>query len=99
MSNRPNALVELGKKQAALFNENNVAYVSCLVKFNSQRHILLWCYTSFVGSKKIIPIEELPKSDKESIWEMAKEMGVGLDKNGIIELCKAFYTLEYLLRL
>lgn len=100
MSKQPSALVELGKKQAALFEENNVAYVSCLVKFNSQRNILVWCYTSFVGAKKINPIEDILPSEKKSMWEMANEIANGiLDKDGLIELCKAFYTLEYLLRL
>lgn len=74
--------------------------MSCLVKFNSQRYILLWCYASLVGNKKIKLMEALDKDDKESIWAMAKEIADGrINKNDVIELCKALYTLEYLLTL
>lgn len=45
-------------------------------------------------------MEALDKDDKESIWAMAKEIADGrINKNDVIELCKALYTLEYLLTL
>lgn len=98
MKSPVNTLEELGRKQVDLFHLNNQIYIDCLVKFNSPRHILTLCYNKFVRLKKIIPIEQLPEEEKNKLWGQTKWYCDGrMTKDGVIELAKALYILEYLL--
>lgn len=88
----------LAKKQAELFNENNITYIDCLVRSNGLKSIWLGAYADLINLKEIEPIDKLPSDEKKILWETATEFSKGLlSKENNIELCKALYTLEYLL--
>lgn len=90
--------IELGRKQASLFMDNNLPYVECLITADCNRSILNTCYNVLVRSKKMIPIDKLPEKEKLTLWETAKEFAKDrMNKEQLIELVKALLTLEYFL--
>lgn len=90
----------LAIKQAELFTENNIAYSSTLVTGESTRYIMNSAYRGLVNGNHLVPLELLPKDEKENVWETAKEISAGrLNKAKTIELSKALYCLEYILNL
>lgn len=92
--------IDLGKKQAALFMQDNVTYIEILVTGDCSRAILHTCYNILVRQNNLIPIEQLPPTEKTNLWESGKEFANGrLDEKKGIELVKALYALEYLLNL
>ena len=94
----PNPWIELGNKQAALFINNNIAYMNLLVTGDCSRHILNSVYRILVGQRKIPELEKMSVDEKKIIWETAKEFSKDrLDKEKLIELAKSLYVLEYLL--
>jgi hypothetical protein len=91
-------LVEVGQKQAALFHQNNVVYIDCLVKYKTIRTLMVAVYNSLVFNKKIDRIENLLIEEKAALFESAKDFAKEtLDTKQMINLCKSLYTLEYLL--
>jgi hypothetical protein len=93
-------MYELGCKQAALFEIDNITYCEVRVTCYTPRQILLYAYHSLVRQRKIIPIEELLIEDKEIAWRTAKEFAKGrLGKKALIEVAQALLTLEYFLNL
>lgn len=91
-------MLELGRKQAALFESNNLTYCEVLVQFKSPRHILLHVYRMLVRMQKITPIEEMLQEQKEVAWQTAKEIAKErLGKKDLIELVQALLTIEYFL--
>lgn len=93
-------MLDLGRKQAAMFESNNVAYCEVLVKFSSPRHILLQIYRLLVRMGKIIPVEDLLQEQKSLAWQTAKDIAKDrLGKKDLIELVQALLTIEYFLNL
>lgn len=91
-------MIELARKQAQLFTENNVAYCEDLVTCSCPRRLLLVAYVSLVRRQKLVAIEDLLQKEKEAAWELAKELAKGrLGRKELIEVVKAMYTIEYFL--
>lgn len=96
MKSLNSTFIEMGRKQAELFHQNNQVYIDCLVKFDSPRHIMLLAYSVLVGSGKLVPVESLPLEDKNQLWILTKEFAAGrMEKTKSLELAKALYTLEH----
>lgn len=92
--------IEIGKKQAIDFMNNNVAFMEVLITCVVPIKLMLLCYRSLVIKKAIKELESLPVNQKNTIWEQAKEFSNGrLNKDQLIDLCRSLYTLEYLLNL
>lgn len=91
--------IELGRKQASLFHQNNVTYIECLVKFDSMRHALNLAYGSLIGWKMLPEVKTLPHPEKVKLWEQTKEFAAGrMNAKDLKELSIALYTLEYYLQ-
>lgn len=91
-----NQWIELGRKQYAVFENDSLNYINCLVANTSMRTVLNCVYDSLVGRKEMIPIELLNQENKLALWEGAKEFSKGtLNQQQMIDLSKSLYTLEY----
>ncbi len=95
--------IELGRKQALIFNDPkksnaNEIYINCLVTCYSIRNLMVSSYKALVSQRALIPIEWMRDEDKNILWESAKEFAKGrLDKKSAIDLCTALYALEFYL--
>jgi hypothetical protein len=88
----------LGRKQAALFMNNNIGYMELLVTAECPREILNVCYRILVREGKLKELKDLPIEEKTSIWETAKEFSKDrLDQKGLISLSYALQALNYLI--
>ncbi len=95
-----NDIYELGRKQALLFQDNNVVYCEMLVTCDCPRHILVNTYQTLVRREKLTPIEDMLLADKQTAWNTAKEIAKGrLGRKALVELVQALITLEYFLTL
>ena len=91
-------MLDLGRKQAALFESNNVAYCEVLVVSPVPRQIVLQAYRILVRMHKLTPVEDLLQDQKEIAWQMAKDIAKGrLGTKALIELVQALLTIEYFL--
>lgn len=100
----PNSMfIELGRKQAILFNDPkqsnaNEVYIDCLVTCYSIRDLMVSSYKALVAYRALIPIEWMRDEEKNTLWESAKEFSKGrLDKKSGQDLCMALYALEFYL--
>lgn len=92
--------MDLAIRQSKLFIEDNVNYMSALVTCPSIRNIWVSAYDALVRLNHLGPLEGLPTSEKNNVWETAKEIAAGrLNNTKTIELSKALYCLEYILNL
>jgi len=92
--------VWLAVEQSKVFAENNVPYMDAMVNGDSIRYIWQVCYSYFINTKQLPPLESLPVEDKTHVWETAKEIAAGrLNNKKTIELSKSLYCLEYVLNL
>lgn len=92
--------VWLAVEQSKVFIDNNVSYTEALVNATSIRYIWQVCYSYFVNTKQLPPLERISVEDKTHVWETAKEIAAGrLNNKKTIELSKALYCLEYVLNL
>lgn len=90
--------LELAKKQVELFQNDNSAWMECLVTCDCTKSIMELGYNILVRQNKIIPIEKMYQTDKENIWNAAREFSRGrLNKQGLIKMSKGLVVLEYLL--
>ena len=92
-----NIILKTGRKETVVFESNSMAYTEELIMCNARRNLMVLIYGGLEGHKKIKPIEELDKEDKEKMWAFIKEVCAGKtnDKKRMIEIAKVFYTLEY----
>lgn len=93
--------VELGEMFADDFEKDNVAFCNGLTAGKVAMSVLESCYKVLVSKKKIKKIEDLPRNEREIIWNTAKEFANGRLKNNeqMITLCKSIYAVEYFLTL
>lgn len=92
--------IELGAKQASMFQGNHLAYCELLVTANSPRRILSYVYGTLCRAGKLTPIENLETDQKNTLWETAKEFSKGrLNEEHGVQLVKSLYCLEYYLNL
>lgn len=93
-----NDFLDLGRKQAQLFVEDNITYCEILVTGSCPRKILLLAYRRLVSLRKITPIEDMLLEHKESAWQMAKDIAKGrLGRQALIETVQAMMVIEYFL--
>lgn len=93
-----NELLDLGRRQAHLFQEDNVAYCEDLITCSGPRRLLVVAYGGLVRRQKLTAIEDLLQNEKEAAWELAKELAKGrLGRRELIEVVKAMYAIEYFL--
>lgn len=85
-----------GAKQMDVFDKDNIAFCNCLVLGNGLRRSMVEVYNAIVRYKLATKIEELPIHQKEKLFIQAKEIAGNnaLNKEGMIELCKALYAIE-----
>lgn len=94
-----NTLSEISGYHVNLFHKGNVEYIEYLVKLNSFRRVLLMVYMALCNDKNIVPVESLPKEDKDKLKYYTIEYANGrLSVEQAVELSKALYTIEYLLQ-
>lgn len=94
-----NMWIKLGCLQMDVFEANSEAYMNLLITGLTQKVIMLMCYFVSVRMKLILPMEQLPESEKRELWERAKEIASGrLDHNQTIELSKCLYTISCFLK-
>lgn len=90
--------LDLAKKQLFLFELDNVSYMRALVRGEAMREIMRDGYATLVYQKKLTAIENLPIEEKNILWLTAKDFAKDtLPKEKIVDLCKAFYCLEFLI--
>src|ERR1043166_4703677 len=92
--------MDLAIKQSRLFMEDNVNYMNALVTCDSIRNVWVCAYDGLVRLHYLGPVEGLPISEKNNVWETAKEIAADrLNLSKTIELSKSIYCLEYVLNL
>jgi hypothetical protein len=95
-----NEMLELGRKQALMFHDNNLAYCEVLVTCCSPRHILLNAYQQLVRLHKIIAYEDLLQDELEEARQMTLDIAKGrLSNKELRELAKALLAIAYFLDL
>lgn len=95
-----NDMLELGRKQAQMFQDNNIAYCETLVTCLSPRHILLTVYSQLVRLHKITAYEDLLQEDLEEARQMTLDIAKGrLSNRELRELAKALLAIAYFLDL
>lgn len=98
--------IELGRKQAALFNwdrpgmqEANQTFVNLLLDSYTFRQIMVLAYKSLVAYKVFCKIEDLSDDQKNKLFESTVEFTgqlKGADKAK--DICRCMYTLEFYLQ-
>ena len=91
--------ITLGYKQAAICAENPEVYINCLVKFGSQRSVLMTVYGVLVQEGRLPRIEDLPEEKKRYWWtEARRDAGGLLPKDKLTLFAKCLYCLDYLIQ-
>jgi hypothetical protein len=95
-----NEMLDLARKQAQMFQDNNLAYCEVLVTAQSPRHILVNSYHQLVRLGKIIAYEDLLQDDLEEARRMTLDIAKGrLSNKELRELAKALLAIAYFLDL
>lgn len=93
-----NSFFELARKQADIFQKDNVAWMGVMVTSNCIKSIMCYTYGGLVRDRKIKAIELLPDDEYSNLLVQAEEFSKGqLDQGGVIQVAKTLITLEYLL--
>jgi hypothetical protein len=92
-------MLDFGRKQAALFEKDNISYTDSLLILSGSRRMMVWLYCVLKNYKYLVPIEDLDLDVKQKMWLTVKDICSGRldDKGKAVEMCKAFYALEYFL--
>lgn len=91
-------ILDLGRKQAAMCNDNSVTYINCLITADGIRALMVLVYNSLVSTKRIQKIQNLSIEEKNTLWVQTKEFADNkLNLQETINLSKSLYAIEYLL--
>lgn len=91
--------IALGYRQGDLCRRNADAWVSCLVKFGSQRTVMRNVYHALVMSGRLLRIEDAPVETKREFWDQAvKDCAGTLEVEKVKIVAKALYAMAYLLQ-
>jgi hypothetical protein len=91
--------IALGYKQAAICEKDPETFITCLVKYGSQRSVMMAVYNTLVASKLLTRIEDLPEEKKRGWWEQAKTDAAGrLPADKVKVLARCLYVLDWLLQ-
>ena len=86
-------LIPLAQKYAEIVNGKPEKVKDLLINHFLQREVLRCVYQTFVNAKELTPIEDLPKEEKDRLWEYSKGIGLKQDR---VTACKAAYLIETL---
>lgn len=91
--------MNFGRKQARLFEQDNISYTEALLRLTGSRKMMVWLYYRLRNYKYITPIEDLSQEEKEQMWQFTKEICVGEHrvKEKMRQMSLSFYALEYFL--
>jgi hypothetical protein len=90
--------IALGYKQAETCRENPEVYLSCLVKFGSQRSVIMTAYNALVAAGRMVRIEDQDQERKIEYWQTAKALAADkLDPEKTKILARCLYCLDWLL--
>lgn len=90
--------IDLGRSQVDRFTNDHEVYLECIVKYKGIRDVMMLVYKSLLATNKIQKLEDQPYEGKLHVWETAKEIAKDrMDKEGVIQLSKILYTIEYYL--
>lgn len=93
-------ILDLGRRQALLFQADNLGYCERLITTDYPRQFLSKVYWVLVRREKIIPKEDMLQDQKELSWQTAKEIAKGrLGRKDLVELVHALLAIEYFLNL
>ena len=91
-------MIELGRKQTAVFTNNHLAYTNCLCEADSLRNLMHDVYCALVIKGKVTRIEDQEIEDKTALWEQTKDIAAGrLNQSKMVELSRVLVTIEYFL--
>lgn len=92
-------MIYLGHRNADIFRENNMSYITCLVTGKSIRYVLGTIYHTLVNRKNVTKLEEIETDEKQRLFSIIKDFAPReYTKEDYISACKALYTLEYFLK-
>ena len=92
------SIIEVGRKQAAMCNENSVAYINCLVTCEGMRSVMAMVYNVITYTRRAPKIENIPLEEKNFLWMQTKDFAKdSLSLPETIRLSKCLYALEYIL--
>ena len=92
-------MLDFGRKQVALFEKDNISYTEALLRLSGSRKMMVWLYDVLKNYKYVVAIEDLEPEVKKKMWLTVKDICSGRleDNDKLVEMCKAFYALEYFL--
>lgn len=92
-------IMDIGRKETAVFESNNLAYTNELIKYNCRRDLMKWIYIDVCNYKKLSKIEDLPQDEKEALWSFVKDVckGQTADVERMKDIARVFYIIEYFL--
>lgn len=92
-------IIDVGRKYARLFEEDNLKFTNAMLFLSGSRKFVKWIYRLLVNRKLLMPLEDLPQEQKESMWEFVKDICKGGDriKEKMHEMAIVFYVIEYFL--
>lgn len=94
-----NMWIKLGCLQMDIFEKDSITYFDMLVTSLNQRVIMYMCYFVSVRMKLVVPLEDLPETEKRELWDRAKELAADrLDNEQTIRLSKCLYTIQCFLK-
>lgn len=89
----------IGRDEKDYFEIDNEFYLDSLVSSTLRRGLMVWIYSDLCFAKKLTRLEHLDREVKNGMWVKVKEMCAGKtdDQKKLIQICKAFYVIEYFL--
>lgn len=95
---KSNPFLDLAIKQVELFQQDNVAWMECLIICECTKSIMEIGYNNLVRQKVITEIEKMSLEEKNKLWELTKEFCAGrLSAHEMKRVAKGLVCLEYLL--
>lgn len=67
-----------------------------ITKYNSPRGILLCCYSTMVGRKQLVKIEDLADDQKQILWDACKQYTTGLNAEECKDVVRSIYLFNAL---
>ena len=93
-------MLNVGRKQTAIFEKDPDVYVDLLMATNCTRHLMKWVYGHLTCKKVIKRLEDYSTEEKQEIWDLVldKCKAKCQDKTKLIEIAKVFCAIDYFLK-
>lgn len=100
MINIKNDVLALGRSQAQMFQQNNIAFCEVLVTCTVPRQILLSAYYQLVRREKILALEDMLYQDQVEAGAIGKDIAKGrLERKELKDVIRALIAINYFLEL